>query len=576
MSEEKAIKVSGNSLLEEKNSPRDCDIVRIGTADSLTSDTDVMFDKNIQSPQQSAASDSDDRRDDQSRTKSVRRLSTLSRMSELVNMCGPPGPNRSSYETLEDTIQGSNESVSACENESTKNTRTTTHDSKIAKQAIFITNTQSSSQETENTSVVSHTGNFFQRMRLVYETKQITGRDYNIFSRWFLLVSGVVNGLVFGGMCMMATDGRKYWGTFKDKRCIIIMSTLGVFLLLAYTCGLLGYCLARRDHPLIRARGNVYLIIVLLSVVCAALNTWMTLQRGSGIFGTQVVWYTVNSTIRVGAVMTFLGAQVVRQRLIYLLFVLHAMDSSPPRFVNAKTYAWVTLWTAIVCIPVAVLLAIDANQYDRIVSIIASLGWVIMLVILAYYTYLCRSVTQAFSDWRTNLFVGVVVTVSAVGVFIVQNTIFTSTDVKVHETRPDGAVYSVPDGVNLIELYFRGFLTFWVLSVCVLQLFAGMVTIVFFDLHLSHDLDPKYVYEMSKEKTTPEDTYGPDRTAVGDVHYNSFTNIGSSSAANVRRSSATNAMGSSVTNARGSSTNNFRGSSATNVRSGSTLNVRGD
>eukprot|EP01134_Creolimax_fragrantissima_P007216 CFRG7216T1 len=334
---------------------------------------------------------------------------------------------------------------------------------------------------------------------IVCRTKTITGSEFNALGTLLFIVNVVVNAGIYWSCYAISINNTEYAKPASEKKFAICTYIVGLAWLILQICCTVGYCLRKREHPLVRSRGVEFMATVLVTAVSCGLLSCI-----NGLHEIRVV--EINSTvlsvivcIRLIAIVVLVGAQLARQRLIYVLFVKSVFSRTETRNVYRFTYAAVFVWAVVINIPLVVLNAIDPNKYVTYTDVCILVGTQVMLFGLLYYTWLSRMVTQAFSDWRTNLQVGVVIAAASLLTFILRHTVWNVT-------------YSPNGPTSVSGSMLRGVLTYFAVSVVVVQMFGMIAIVVYFNIETGIDLNPNCMFASGRHMPP---NFGPDGKSIG-------------------------------------------------------------
>ncbi|KNC76734.1 hypothetical protein SARC_10781 [Sphaeroforma arctica JP610] len=177
-----------------------------------------------------------------------------------------------------------------------------------------------------------------------------------------------------------------------------------------------------------------------------------------------------------------------------------------------KAYILILAWALMVMIPRSVLFYINPNGYDLAVDLIIACATSFWFLVLIYYTWKCKGVTQTYSDWKQNVYAGLGIAVLPLFILIMRANVFTEI--------PDN--YVTNSGIILL----RTFVIFFMQSIAVTQLFSITAAIVFFDLKTSEKLDPDKLFENSLVKQDTKRLSTIESTCI--VRKSSFNEYGPS------------------------------------------------
>eukprot|EP01134_Creolimax_fragrantissima_P007215 CFRG7215T1 len=324
-------------------------------------------------------------------------------------------------------------------------------------------------------------------IRSVYNTRKINGEEYSIIGRWAFLANLLLNAAVYWpvfALCLVfansidVSTSEKAVGIYASLACLIIVCCLMV-------CTT-GYCLYNYEHPLVRSRGMEYIVAVLVSAVIVVLCSYVLMLHYIGVadLKSDAVAFVLEC-IHTVSITVMVGVQAARQHLIYCLFVRYPFERyKRSRSSYRSAYALLLVWSLVGLIPLVVLFVVYSS-FTLSMMLLRALPAAVMLLVLFYYTWLSRNVSQAFSDWRSTVRVGIVLSLGTVLMGIIHSTVFRSSspyNIAREDTATAGSVY--------LSLYMSLFLV----AVVSTEMFGMIAAIVYFRLQTDGDLDPKSLF----------------------------------------------------------------------------------
>ncbi|KNC76129.1 hypothetical protein SARC_11359 [Sphaeroforma arctica JP610] len=251
-------------------------------------------------------------------------------------------------------------------------------------------------------------------IRNVRDTRSITGEEFNTLSLWLFICSFVFNGAVCGVMFYFFSFNSHF---ADDDNTIVLYVTLGVLCLVLLEVALTaGYCLIRRNAPLLKCRVRTHMFINFLMMVIVVLVAFPISVDDLGIANLpEPVRIALLGTQSL-AVSIAVASQVARQRLIYVLFGIGSrINQTEPKWAYGITLIFLCSTSILTMIPFVFLYKFEDGRYrdwSELPITILSILYVCLLLVYTYLTHSSQGVNESYSDWRSNVRVGLVLTMA--------------------------------------------------------------------------------------------------------------------------------------------------------------------
>eukprot|EP01134_Creolimax_fragrantissima_P000234 CFRG0234T1 len=179
------------------------------------------------------------------------------------------------------------------------------------------------------------------------------------------------------------------------------LATGAVALALTVTFVVATFCFIHRDNPMVIARGRKdYLPHHFISMIALVTVLYLNTLASDDLY--SLGHFRAESAILyIASFANGFGSIVARQRIIYLIFYRWT-SVSIPRGIYTKTVLCLQLLWILCIVPIITTFYLANDRFIDAVTYSILIIECIVLVLMSYYTYLCREVTSKYSDWRQN------------------------------------------------------------------------------------------------------------------------------------------------------------------------------
>ncbi|KNC84695.1 hypothetical protein SARC_03100 [Sphaeroforma arctica JP610] len=342
--------------------------------------------------------------------------------------------------------------------------------------------TDESLPERRNTSV--ETG--FSTFKRIWREKKIAQADFEIVAHW-AVIGNVLAVLIFYGVmytwCALVLDTQDPskvampWGN-NDTIVVLVTITFCTTFMLIVVCT--GCCIWKRDHPLVKARGIVFVSGIGITALLVSVTQYSIVLT----YFLPTLWegrkHHLNTYLAMGEYITVtstLALIVAREGIIFMIFIqtpYRGKISYNGHF--AKVVGGMFILSLFSFMPY--LLATVLDWEGRIYyTLFVLIPWEVAIGVLAYYTYRTRDVSSSFSDWKSNFRIGIVLAVGS-------NLIVFS--MVIDFGAPEYGV--LPGSWELFVFYFASMAK---IAYTVLDLFALLAVISVSDMKIIGKLSPR-------------------------------------------------------------------------------------